>query len=164
MGTSGQPSELGGGTSSAKSNNSFYTGTGNLGNTNAGKGETAQAMNTAGRTGGSYTGSNTSSGGARSGAASSIQKTADQKRAEGSDLVNTIQSLKAFNTLTGGTYQEIKKHYNNPNFQNLLKTYDMRIMVKNSTGQYVAIGVDSKKAKKVFNDNGQALKTIAEKK
>jgi hypothetical protein len=87
-----------------------------------------------------------------------------QKQAEGAEMVKTIQSLKAFNTVAGGQYQEIKKHYNNPQFINLLQTYDMNIMVKTVNGQYQSIGVDRKKAKRAFNDDGQVLKTIEDKK
>lgn len=161
LGSSGQPSEMGGGTSGGASTNSFYTGSGNLGNTNAGKGEAPQGGGSG--FGGGSSGGASSGGGSSTGSAPS-QKTAQQKQAEGSEMVKTIQSLKAFNTVTGGQYQEIKKYYNNPQFLNLLQTYDMRIMVKNPTGQYVALGVDSKKAKKVFNDDGQVLKTVEEKK
>jgi hypothetical protein len=78
--------------------------------------------------------------------------------------VKTIQSLKAFNSVSGSQYQEIKKYYSNPQFKNLLQTYDMRIMVKSENGQYVGIGVDNQKAKKVFNDDGQFLKAIEQKK
>lgn len=157
LGSSGQPSEIGGGTPGK--NNSFYTGSGNLGNTNAGKGGYASPSG-----GGGSGGTVSSGGGSATGGSAPTQKTAQQKQVEGSEMVKTIQSLKAFNTVSGGQYQEIKKYYTNPQFLNLLQTYDMRIMVKNPTGQYMAIGVDSKKAKKVFNDDGQILKTVEEKK
>lgn len=164
LGTSGQPSEMGGGTSTGGSNNSFSTGSGNLGNTNSGKGGAAQAPNAGGSSGGGGGSGGASSVGGSSAAPALNQKSAEQKRAEDSEVVKTITSLKTFNTVSGGQYQEIKKHYNNPQFQNLLKTFDMRIMVRNPAGQYVGIGVDSKKAKKVFNDDGQVLKTVEEKK
>lgn len=163
LGTSGQPSEMGGGTSGGPANNSFSTGSGNLGNTNAGKGGSPQGGGSGFGGGGGSSGGASSGGGSSTGSAPS-QKTAQQKQAEGAEMVKTIQSLKAFNTVTGGQYQEIKKYYSNPLFLNMLKTYDMRIMVKNPTGQYVALGVDSKDAKKVFNDDGQILKTVEEKK
>ncbi len=162
LGSSGQPSEMGGG--NPEKNNSFYTGSGNLGNTNAGKGGSPQTANSGVSSGGGSGGTVSSGGGSTTGGSAPTQKTAQQKQAEGSEMVKTIQSLKAFNTVSGGQYQEVKKYYANPQFLNLLQTYDMRIMVKNPTGQYMAIGVDSKKAKKVFNDDGQILKTVEEKK
>jgi len=145
------PSEMGGGKGSSTTSR---TATGQVANTKA----VVPQSGGAGASGGG------SSSGGNGSTVSTPQKNGNTTQASGSDMVKTIQSLKAFNTVTGGQYQEIKKYYTNPQFQNLLQTYDMRIMVKNASGQYVAIGVDSKKAKKVFNDDGQILKTIEEKK
>lgn len=81
----------------------------------------------------------------------------------GKNLVKSIQSLKAFTSLTGAQYAEIRKSYDDPKFKNLLSAYDIRIVVKNSAGQYQALGVDSQNAKKIFTDDGQNLKVIDEK-
>lgn len=84
--------------------------------------------------------------------------------ADGQSLVKTIQSLKNFNSVSGGQYEEIKKQYTNPQFQNLLQTFDMHIKVKSPNGQDIKMGIDEKIAKKVFTDDGQNLKLIEPKK
>lgn len=83
------------------------------------------------------------------------------KNQDNNTLINTIQSLKAFNTVSGATYEQVKKQYSNPNFKNLLQTYDIRIVTKNSSGQFITLGT-SGKAKKVFTDNGKTLVKVDE--
>lgn len=76
------------------------------------------------------------------------------------EVIQTIQSLKSFNSISGSLYSKTKNQFSNSQFNNLLQTYDMRILTKNSKGQPIAIGASSQKAKKVFNDIGTALKSV----
>ena len=64
--------------------------------------------------------------------------------------------------MTGSQYQEVRKYYDNPLFQNLLQTNDMRIEVKNGKENKIIGNELNQKTRKVFNDDGQILKAKVE--
>ena len=85
-----------------------------------------------------------------------------QNQQDGAAMFKAIQSLKAFDTMTGSQYQEVRKYYDNPLFQNLLQTNDMRIEVKNGKENKIIGNELNQKTRKVFNDDGQILKAKTE--
>ena len=75
------------------------------------------------------------------------------------NMGKSIQALKAFSSVSGPQYQEVRSNYENPEFDEALEKQDIRILVKSEKGQYLVLGSRSQKTQRVFVDD-EKLKSI----